>query len=695
MKKLSADHNGITDISELANLTQLETLYLRSNAISDISALQFMPNLSSLELNDNLISDLSPLAPLSQLIHIAFYNNQINTVTPIQPLVQLERLYLVGNNLDNADLPDFYGFDNLTGLELRENPGITSAAAMRALGDSLDQMTCEQIIWDGVCSDGLNLPPNPEIQSVTPNPANVWEVVTVQATAVDPETQNVKMQIDWGDGVISDYPSSYQTSGSTFYFSKTYTFQGTYEIRVRAKDTGDNESAWSDATEIEIYRFNHEPEGVILSAIPNPVSMNHPITVQVMASDQDDDSVQVKLYWGDVSFDDYSALAPNGSFFSFTHSYLGPGTYYVNAIVRDSYGLEGDWTETFQITVTAPNTAPVCQISSLTPSPAETGQTVTVRARATDPEGKTVRMQVDWGDGDQSGYTNYQSSGHIFEQTHVYSNLGTYSVRAAAQDYEGLTGPWCTPTPIIVNNSTNHAPRVQIENIAPETVSTGQPVTVKVMGIDFDNHQLQYQVDWGDGEIENFNEFSPSGTARYFRHIYWQAGKMTLKVRAKDERQMAGSWREGGPISISQGFNMPPQINNISDFRQINTQSYVIYLDQSATDDHNQPNELEWAITADATEVDIHIENRKVMISASFWEGTSQIFFEVTDQHGAPDTYSVEAEFFAPDRGDTLSIMSYDLSAFPLSDAENKTEALRLLIQSQNPTILVVQELGS
>ena len=51
---------------------------LRDNRISDITPLANLTNLEELHLNGNKISDLTPLANLTKLTTLSVYNNQID-----------------------------------------------------------------------------------------------------------------------------------------------------------------------------------------------------------------------------------------------------------------------------------------------------------------------------------------------------------------------------------------------------------------------------------------------------------------------------------------------------------------------------------------------------------------------------------------------------------------------------------------
>ena len=59
--------NDITDVSPLADMTQLEVLRFTKNSVSDLSALAGLVNLKRLSLKSNSVSDVSPLSGLESL----------------------------------------------------------------------------------------------------------------------------------------------------------------------------------------------------------------------------------------------------------------------------------------------------------------------------------------------------------------------------------------------------------------------------------------------------------------------------------------------------------------------------------------------------------------------------------------------------------------------------------------------------
>ena len=68
-----------------------------NNHISDITPLAQLTQLTELNLRDNLITDVTPLAQLTQLTELNLKDNLITDVTPLAELISLERLRLAGN----------------------------------------------------------------------------------------------------------------------------------------------------------------------------------------------------------------------------------------------------------------------------------------------------------------------------------------------------------------------------------------------------------------------------------------------------------------------------------------------------------------------------------------------------------------------------------------------------------------------
>ena len=144
---------GITDITPLTGLVQLEELFLEANTISDFTPLAGLTNLRTLALDRNHISDISGLSGLTSLDILSLNANDISDVSPLASLTNLRNLYLLYNNIrDITPLKPL--LDDLTYLVLGLNPLMDTRILLPStFRGSLDITPSEYPSWD-VNEDG-------------------------------------------------------------------------------------------------------------------------------------------------------------------------------------------------------------------------------------------------------------------------------------------------------------------------------------------------------------------------------------------------------------------------------------------------------------------------------------------------------------------------------------------------------------
>ena len=109
------------DISALSGMTKMEALAIVCITVSDISALAGMTNLKSLVLmGTNRLADLTPLSNLTQLESLDLKTNAVSDLTPLAGLTNLQFLNLSGNFIQ--DVSPLAGLSKLTTLYLGSNP---------------------------------------------------------------------------------------------------------------------------------------------------------------------------------------------------------------------------------------------------------------------------------------------------------------------------------------------------------------------------------------------------------------------------------------------------------------------------------------------------------------------------------------------------------------------------------------------
>ena len=147
LERLWLSDNNITDISPLANLTNLRLLTMSANNIKDVSPLSNLANLESLELDGNNITDLSPLANLTKLETLWLSENNITDISALSNLINLDMLRLWNNNI--TDISALSNLINLRELGLGHN-NITDISALSNLTNALDDVRLDNNLIEDI-----------------------------------------------------------------------------------------------------------------------------------------------------------------------------------------------------------------------------------------------------------------------------------------------------------------------------------------------------------------------------------------------------------------------------------------------------------------------------------------------------------------------------------------------------------------
>jgi hypothetical protein len=102
----------------------------------------------------------------------------------------------------------------------------------------------------------LNQPPEQPSQPTGPNSGKPGTTYLYQTSTTEPDGEQVYYRWDWGNGEYSDWLGPYD-SGESISTSHIWPEEGTYLIRVKAKDVYDTESDWSDPFAVTMpYSYN-------------------------------------------------------------------------------------------------------------------------------------------------------------------------------------------------------------------------------------------------------------------------------------------------------------------------------------------------------------------------------------------------------------------------------------------------------
>ena len=98
---------------------------------------------------------------------------------------------------------------------------------------------------------GGNLPPVTPAAPTGPTSGFTGVSYSFSATTTDPDGDNISYMFDWGNGNLSSWIGPY-SSGGTATTSYAWASAGSYNVKVKAKDSNDVESGWSPAHAITI-----------------------------------------------------------------------------------------------------------------------------------------------------------------------------------------------------------------------------------------------------------------------------------------------------------------------------------------------------------------------------------------------------------------------------------------------------------
>ncbi|BCE00735.1 leucine-rich repeat domain-containing protein [Marinicellulosiphila megalodicopiae] len=110
---------GLTDISAIKTLVNMEDLVLFKNNLTNLDALEDMTQLKTLTANQNQIHDVRGLTNLDKLEYLVLKNNNIESLEGLGRLTSLTQLDLSFNNITN--IRALSGLNNLTRLNLSNN----------------------------------------------------------------------------------------------------------------------------------------------------------------------------------------------------------------------------------------------------------------------------------------------------------------------------------------------------------------------------------------------------------------------------------------------------------------------------------------------------------------------------------------------------------------------------------------------
>ncbi len=171
--------------------------------------------------------------------------------------------------------------------------------------------------------------------------------LTYTFSSTDPENQEVAYTVAWGDTSAVEWSSTY-ASGQQVTRTHSYPDSGVYHVKVKARDTQEVESEWSDSIIVSIgFRPPNQPGK---PSGPASCTTGTAYTFTVKTTHPLGDSVWFQFDWGGVVGNWGGPVASDSQFLE-QHVFDSVGTFGIMVRARDARGSTSAWSEPLDVSV--------------------------------------------------------------------------------------------------------------------------------------------------------------------------------------------------------------------------------------------------------------------------------------------------------------------------------------------------------
>jgi outer membrane protein assembly factor BamB len=155
------------------------------------------------------------------------------------------------------------------------------------------------------------------------------------------------------------------------------------------------------------------------------------------------------------------------------------------------------------------------------------------RVSTVDPNGDSVSIRFDWGDGNISDWSPFVASGETVSLSHKWSKLGKYIIVAQAKDKKGNVSKWSKACSILINNQPPEAPH---QPIGPSLLIKDSVYTFSSFAFDPDGDSVSIRFWWSENDSSDWSKWVRSGDTVTMFHSWKKTGDEIIRVEARDKR---------------------------------------------------------------------------------------------------------------------------------------------------------------
>ncbi len=162
---------------------------------------------------------------------------------------------------------------------------------------------------------------------------------------------------------------------------------------------------------------------------------------------------------------------------------------------------------------------------------AATTSLATYSTFTTDPNMDSVLYVFDWGDG-LADTTGFLPPGDTASASHRWPNVGSYGVRARAEDTKGFWSSWSAKLAVTV--TVNHPPEAPLKPTHAGIDSVGKPVAFTTRATDEDGDSVRIRYFFAEGQVSTYGPNVAGGAAYTDTVVYSQNGWKVVYAVATD-----------------------------------------------------------------------------------------------------------------------------------------------------------------
>lgn len=336
--------------------------------------------------------------------------------------------------------------------------------------------TNQSPVWKFTTSEQTNTAPQQPTQPTGETISSCYTNLSFSTVATDPDNDDLFYVWSWDDESEPDSIGPYY-SGESCSVMHQYHQPGTYQIRVKARDTHYRESDWSAPLNITIH---NRPQ--VLCGGPYSGFVNDPIHFNATVNGG------IPPFSYTWEFGDGSTETGSNPL----HTYRQPGDYTVTVTVNDSKGFQASNTTVCHIATTGDLNV---VISSMTKTKVYENIQFTSLVKKGQPP---YEYHWEFGDGKKA---------FIQTPTHIYTRSGFYTINLTVKDTNGLTGSDSVTIQIINPRNDQYPPSFEITKPKTNSLYLNDNKILFWMGI-FSIGDLTIELDgYDDSSGINYVEF--------------------------------------------------------------------------------------------------------------------------------------------------------------------------------------------